>query len=156
MTQTSLPAARAAFTDQAGRPTPEFYRFLETLATAQLGNLSAGDLDQIEAQIEALQSAINGLPSAGYPRLDVQFPIKSQGLLQNGYAKLLWAGTTSDVPEGTNLYFTDARADARIAAHDTVPCFLTDGTAAYMPLASDLTIPCFLSDGTPSSLPLAA
>lgn len=65
--------------------------------------------------------------------------------------------TTDDVEEGRyNEYYTDARADARIAAHDTLPCFLSDGTPSYMHLASDLTIPCFLSDGTAASLLLAA
>lgn len=157
MTQTSLPAARAAFTDQSGRPTPQFYRFLEALSVAQLGNLSAGDLDQINVQIAALQQAVSGISQGQYPTLRVVAPLASAGLLQNGFAQLSWNGTTDDVPEGTtNLYYTDARADARIAAHDTLPCFLSDGTPSYLHLASDLTIPCFLTDGTPSSLPLAA
>lgn len=156
MTQTSLPAARAAFTDQGGRPTPEFYRFLEALSVAQLGNLSAGDLDAINAQIAELRAEIDAIPAGEYPTLRITPPLTMQGLLQNGFALLGWNGTTTDVPEGTNLYYTDARADARIAAHDTLPCFLTDGTASYLHLASDLTIPCVLSDGTAASLPLAA
>lgn len=54
-------------------------------------------------------------------------------------------GTTTNVPEGTNLYYTDARADARvdagIAAHeaeaDPHPQYLTgaEGDAAYAPLS---------------------
>lgn len=154
---TNLPAARAAFTDQDGRPTPQFYRFLEDLAVAQNGSLSSGDLAGINAQIVALQEAVASIPDGQYPTLRVVAPLASAGLLQNGFAQLSWNGTTDDVPEGTtNLYFTNARADARIAAHDTVPCFLTDGSPSYMPLASDLTIPCVLSDGTAASLPLAA
>jgi hypothetical protein len=37
--------------------------------------------------------------------------------------------TTSDLSEGTNLYYTNARADARIAAADTAD--LTEGTNLY-------------------------
>jgi hypothetical protein len=39
------------------------------------------------------------------------------------------AASTSDLSEGTNLYYTDARADARIAAADTGD--LTEGTNLY-------------------------
>jgi hypothetical protein len=31
-----------------------------------------------------------------------------------------WSGTTTDVTEGTNLYYTDQRVDGRIAASDAV------------------------------------
>lgn len=89
MTQTSLPAARAAFIDQNGRPTPEFYRFLETLATAQAGSVSPDEITAINAQLSELQAEIAALPSAEIPRLQVEFPILSQGLLQNGFAKLV-------------------------------------------------------------------
>jgi hypothetical protein len=88
MTQTSLPAARAAFIDQNGRPTPEFYRFLETLATAQAGSVSPDEITAINAQLAELQAEIAALPSAEIPRLQVTYPILSQGLLQNGFAKL--------------------------------------------------------------------
>lgn len=88
MTQTSLPAARAAFIDQNGRPTPQFYRFLETLATAQAGNVSPDEITAINAQLAELQAEIAALPSAEIPKLQVTYPILSQGLLQNGFAKL--------------------------------------------------------------------
>lgn len=89
MTQTSLPAARASFVESDGRPTPQFYRFLETLATAQTGNASATDIAAINAQLATLQDEIDALPeSSGYPKLQVTYPILSQGLLQNGFAKL--------------------------------------------------------------------
>lgn len=89
MAQTSLPAARAPFVEQDGRPTPQFYRFIETLATAQTGNASASDIAAINAQLAALQAEIDALPeSSGYPKLQVTYPILSQGLLQNGFAKL--------------------------------------------------------------------
>jgi len=89
MTQTSLPAARASFVEQDGRPTPQFYRFLETLATAQTGNASASDIAEINAQLAALQDEIDALPeSSDVPKLQVTYPILSQGLLQNGFAKL--------------------------------------------------------------------
>src|SRR5574337_400499 len=85
---TSLPGARAAFIDQSGRPTPQFYRFLETLATAQAGNVSPDEITAINAQLAELQAEIAALPSAEIPKLQVEFPILSQGLLQYGFAKL--------------------------------------------------------------------
>jgi hypothetical protein len=157
MTQADLPGARAAFTDQTGRPTPQFYRFLETLATAQLTLPTSADIATIEAQIAALQHEIDGIGSAEYPTLRVVAPLQSAGLLQNGFAQLSWNGTTDDVPEGTtNLYYTDARADARIAAHDRFPFFLADTTAAYIPLTSDLKLPFFDSTGSANNVALAA
>jgi hypothetical protein len=200
MTQTGLPAARAAFIDQSGRPTPQFYRFLETLATAQAGNVSPDEITAINAQLSELQAEIAALPSAEIPKLQVTYPILSQGLLQNGFAKLAlnqpgdsgtgalkgvtldtwgrvigttdgtitgtagrvtvtngdaaagvptidlatvadtgggsllkfirdaWgritgtsAPTTADLAEGSNLYYTDARADARITLQKGQP-----------------------------------
>lgn len=85
---TSLPAARAAFIDPSGRPTPQFYRFLETLTTAQAGNVSPDEITAINAQLAELQAEIAALPSAEIPKLQVTYPILSQGLLQNGFAKL--------------------------------------------------------------------
>src|SRR5574337_249891 len=85
---TSLPAARAALIDQSGRPTPQFYRFLETLTTAQAGNVSPDEITAINAQLAELQAEIAALPSAEIPKLQVTYPILSQGLLQNGFAKL--------------------------------------------------------------------
>jgi hypothetical protein len=78
-------------------------------------------------------------------------------LLQSGFAQLSWNGTTDDVPEGTtNLYYTAARIDAEIAAHDTFPFFAADGSAAYIPLTSDLKLPFFASNGAAANIPLAA
>lgn len=139
---TSLPAARAAFIDPSGRPTPQFYRFLETLTTAQAGNVSPDEITAINAQLAELQAEIAALPSAEFPKLQVTYPILSQGLLQNGFAKLAldqpvdsgggsllkivrdaWgriAGTstptTTDLAEGSNLYFTAARVLATALA----------------------------------------
>jgi hypothetical protein len=65
--------------------------------------------------------------------------------------------TTDDVEEGRyNEYFTDARADARIAAHDTFPFFLADGTPAYIRLTSDLHLPFFDSTGGANNIALTA
>src|SRR5574337_1178309 len=137
---TSLPAARAALIDQSGRPTPQFYRFLETLATAQAGNVSPDEITAINVQLAELQAEIAALPSAEIPKLQVEFPILSQGLLQNGFAKLAlnqpgdsgggallkivrdaWGRitgtstpTTTDLSEGENLYFTAARVLATV------------------------------------------
>lgn len=107
-----LPGARAAIADQQGLPTPEFYRFLQGLQLLQGSNASQAQIDAINAQLAALQAEIDALPEGSYPRLDALFPLVSNGLLQNGYAQLQWKGTTSDVPEGTNLYYTDARVRA--------------------------------------------
>lgn len=60
---TQLPGARAAFTDQSGRPTPEFYRFLEQLALAQSGSPDGSDLSAINAQLAELQAEIDAIPA---------------------------------------------------------------------------------------------
>lgn len=153
-----LPGARAALVDNAGVMTPQFYRYFAGLERQQDGNASIADLSAINAQLAALQAEIDALPADGsYPTLQVIAPLVSQGLLQNGFAQLAWNGTTDDVPEGSeNLYYTDARADARIAAHDTFPFFLTDGSAAYIPLTSDLKLPFFDSTGGANNIALAA
>jgi hypothetical protein len=158
VTQTSLPAARAAFTDPSGRPTPQFYRFLETLATAQAANPDSADIAAINAQLAAIQAEIDALPAGGsYPTLRVLAPLVSEGLLQNGFAQLSWDGTTDDVPEGTtNLYYTAARVDAEIAAHATFPFFAGDGSEHNIPLTSDLKLPFFASNGAAANIPLAA
>jgi len=153
-----IPGARAELIRGAGPAAPEFYRFFQALAQAQLGSASAADLTAINAQLAALQDEIDALPEgSGYPTLRITPPLTMQGLLQNGFALLGWDGTTDDVPEGTtNLYYTDARADARIAAHDTFPFFAADGSAAYIALTSDLKLPFFAGNGDAANIPLAA
>jgi hypothetical protein len=67
------------------------------------------------------------------------------------------AATTDDLAEGTgNLYYTDARADARISAHAKFPFFASDGTSSPIVITSDLELPFFISSGTASNIPLAA
>lgn len=113
MTQASLPAARAAMVDSSGVATPEFYRFFAALQRAQNGNPSSAEIAAINAQLAALQAEIDALPKGGsYPVLRALAPLYSDGLLQNGFAQLRWNGTTSDVPEGDNLYYTDERVRA--------------------------------------------
>jgi hypothetical protein len=54
----------------------------------------------------------------------------NQYLKTNGSGQLSWDSlTTADVTEGANLYFTNARADARIAAADTGD--LSEGSNLY-------------------------
>lgn len=153
-----LPGARAALVDNQGVMRPEYYRYFAALENQQSGNASASDIAAINAKLAAIQDEINALPEGGgYPTLRVTAPLVSSGLLQNGFALLSWAGTTDDVPEGTtNLYYTDARADARIAAHDTFPFFLADGSPAYIPLTSDIHLPFFDSTGGANNIALAA
>jgi hypothetical protein len=67
------------------------------------------------------------------------------------------AATTNDLPEGaTNLYFTNPRADARVALHRKVPARLSDGTASPIPLNADGSVPARLSNGTVSNIPTQA
>lgn len=110
-----LPGARAALVDKAGITTPPFYRYFQALERLLAGTASAADIAAINAQISAIQAEIAALPKASFPTLQVSAPLTSAGLLQNGFARLGWKGTTSDVPEGTNLYYTDARVDARLS-----------------------------------------
>lgn len=153
-----LPGARADLIEGAGPTSQPFYRWFLAIEQAALGAATPADVSQVEAQIAALQAEIAALPhGTGYPTLQVQAPITQSGLLQNGFAQIGWGGTTDDVPEGTtNLYYTDARADARIAAHDTFPFFASDGSAAYIHLTSDLKLPFFANDGSAQNIPLAA
>lgn len=109
MSRARLPGARAPIAGNEPA-TPQFYRFLAALETLQDGNPTTADIAAINAQLVALREEIDALPQgAGYPILRVLAPLMSDGLLQNGFAQLRWGGTTSDVPEGSNLYYTAAR-----------------------------------------------
>jgi|GEM_PF-3391682 len=67
------------------------------------------------------------------------------------------AATTNDLPEGTtNLYFTNARTDARIALFRRVPARLSDGTFSPIPLNASGELPAKLADGTVSNIPVVA
>jgi len=89
MGKSVLPSARAAAVDSQGAMTPQFFRFFQALSDAQAGNASAADIAAINAQLAELQAEIDALPqSSGYPKLQATYPILSQGLLQNGFAKL--------------------------------------------------------------------
>lgn len=124
-----LPGARAQLADAGGITTPAFYRFFAALQDLQSGG--AIDVSALQAEVDALQAQVNGLPSAQYPTLQAQWPIVSQGLLQNGFANLVWQGTTDDVPEGSRLYFTTARAytaaKAALVAGPNVTITANDG-----------------------------
>jgi len=109
----SLPQASARLVDGNGFPTREFYRFFQSLASIQQTNSSAAQIAALQAAVTQLQEEIDNLPDGHYPTLRAIFPIVSYGLLQNGFAQLVWKGTTDDVPEGTsNLYYTDDRVRA--------------------------------------------
>jgi hypothetical protein len=153
-----LPGARADLIPGKGPMAQEFYRYFLELGRQQSGSANAADVSALVAQLNALAAEVDALPhGTGFPTLRVNAPLTSAGLLQNGFALLGWNGTTDDVPEGDdNLYFTNARADARIAAHATFPFFDSDGDAANIPLTSDAKLPFFGSDGTESDIALAA
>lgn len=127
-----LPGARAALTPDGQPATPQYYRFFARLGNSA-GGASAADIAALQAQLNALQAEIDALPSGNYPTLQAESPLILQGLLQNGFAKILWNGTTSDVPEGTsNLYFTDARA----ASAAMTPTVIASGETFTVPDAT--------------------
>jgi hypothetical protein len=93
------------------------------------------------------------------------------------------AATTTDLPEGSNLYFTDARAadaapiqsivqgsgvtvdttdpanpviSATGGGGGTFPFFLSNESPSNISLSSSSELPFFLADGTASDIPLAA
>jgi hypothetical protein len=107
-----LPGARARIAGADGLPTAEFYRFLQELQRANTGGANPAAIAAINAELAKIEAIIGELPTVSFPTLIAQLPLKSEGFLQNGYAKLVWAGTTSDVPEGSRLYYTDDRVRA--------------------------------------------
>lgn len=110
-----LPGARARIADANGLPTSEFFRFLQGLQRLQSGSASAADITELQNQIQAVQAEIDALPAEqGIPVLRVLAPLMSKGLLQTGLMTVGWNGTTSDVPEGSRLYFTDPRVYAAL------------------------------------------
>ena len=113
----SLPQASARLVDRNGFPTREFYRFFQSLASTSQANSSAAAIAALQAAVAQLQEEIDSLPAGHYPTLQAIFPLVSDGLLQNGFAQLVWQGTTDDVPEGsTNEYFTDQRAEDAVGS----------------------------------------
>lgn len=163
---TTLPAARAQFIDAQGRPTPPFYRFLQNLKRVQEGDASDDDMAQLEQDIKTIALALGSptgdvadIPpiSSGYPTLRVTAPFRLSGLLQNGFAILSWLGTTTDVPEGENLYFTDARAQSAAVDNAITPgvtnkapsedavakalAKVASGVPYYVPAGDTFTVP---------------
>lgn len=84
-----LPGARADLIPGQGPMAPEYYRYFAGLERQQGDNASTSDIAAIDAQLATLQAEIDALPkSSGYPTLRITYPLLSQGLLQNGFAKL--------------------------------------------------------------------
>lgn len=127
-----LPSARARIADESGVPTAEFYRFLAALQRANTEGANPDTIAAINVELAQLSAAVDALPEVSFPTLIAQLPLKSDGFLQNGYAKLVWAGTTSDVPEGSRLYFTDPRVYAAVKA-------MLAGSAVVSIVADDAT-----------------
>lgn len=164
---TTLPASRVRFTDAAGRPTPEFYRFLQTLKRVQDGSASDDDLAEVQNEIKGIAIALGSptgdvedIPpiSSGYPTLKVTAPLRLSGLLQDGFAVLSWSGTTDSVPEGeTNLYFTDERAQAA-AVDNAITPGVTNKAPSEDAVAKALAnvaagVPYFIPDGENYTVP---
>jgi hypothetical protein len=64
---------------------------------------------------------------------------------------------TDDLPESgapTNVWFTNARADARIALFRKVPARLSSGASSPIPLNANGTVPAKLANGTVSNIPV--
>ena len=73
-----------------------------------------------------------------------------QGALSITQSQISDLSTTSDLAEGTNLYYTDARADARISAATTTD--LTEGTNLYYTDARADARVALLVDSAPATL----
>lgn len=142
----SLPRAQSPLADRGGYPTREWYAFW--------AGLQAGTDDaDVQAQIDAILASIAALESATSPTLAQGPGIQILGILANGYAQVRLAqladsgvgaalvkitrdvygrisgteaATTTDLAEGSNLYYTNDRADARIDAWLGTLVSLTD------------------------------
>lgn len=153
----SLPRAQTPLADRGGYPTREWYAFWAGL---QAGTSDPG----VQAQIAAILARIEAIEDETYPTLAQGPGIQVIGILANGYAQVRLAlledsgvgdalvkitrdvygriagteaATTSDLAEGSNLYYTDARADARVDAGIATHVGESDPHTQYM-LRSDL------------------
>lgn len=96
---------------------------------------------ELVVNVPANVQAVAGLSTAGFVRRDGAGAWSASPIVNAD----LSGADTSGLAEGTNLYYTDARADARVAAGiatheaaaDPHPQYLTqpEGDAAYAPLA---------------------
>lgn len=120
-----LPGARAAIADKQGLPTPEFYRFLLGLQRLSAGSATSSDITALQTQITAIQSEIDGLPRSSFPTLQVAAPVYSQGLLQNGFAKIGVNVADSVIVNGVAL-----QLDGDIAAPGNTYLYSTGPTGA--------------------------
>ena len=83
-----LPAASAPLSDARGLPTPQFYRFFQSLAALNVNSASQADIAALQASITTIQAEINALPKNAFPVLQASTPLVSNGLLQNGFAEI--------------------------------------------------------------------
>jgi hypothetical protein len=101
------------------------------LPLTNIGATTNERLNSILSKINTKLGQIGGL-------LNFEFP------LVNTSNTVSWEGTTTNVPEGTNLYFTNARSRSSIN-------LTTDGTSGpstYDPLTGNLNIPNYQGGGS--------
>lgn len=140
-----LPGARAPIAGNEP-PTPEYYRFLDSLQRLQSGSATASDIAALQAQITAIQAEIDALPSGqGYPTLLTTAPLTTSGLLQNGFAQLGINTLNSVVVNGSALQLSgDAAAPGNTYFYGTdgsgAKGFVQIGSVLYSSSSVDLTI----------------
>lgn len=118
----TLPSASAALTDTRGLATPQFYRFFQSLAAFEVNGASQSDITSLQSEISTIQAEIAGLPELQYPVLEVQAPIVSSGLLQNGFAQLSVAVSDSISITGNALQLSgDAYTPGNTYLYSTGP-----------------------------------
>lgn len=110
-----LPRADTAWDTSGAKPLPSWYQAIREVynrsdagvqaTIAELATL----LGSPDGSVANVPAPLSGAAVNGYNGIDVA------GSLASGVLNLAFDGTTSNVPEGTNLYYTDARADARVA-----------------------------------------
>lgn len=140
-----IPKPQSAMTDASRFPTTEWYNFLSDLQALATSD-DAQEIAAILARLTALENApgptleqgpgirVLGQLAEGYAQVRLATLIDSEvgaalvKITRDGYGRIAGteAATTDDLAEGSNLYYTDERADARIDAWLGTLVSLTD------------------------------
>jgi hypothetical protein len=177
---------RVAIADQQGNPTPEFYRWMASVTAATgadsgpfnsaqfltLADHAGLDVDRVFTPVSGELDGSDGGANAAYTlglasttvvpstygaaTKAVSLTVDSKGRLT---AAAEYALITTNVTEGTNLYYTDARARAALSASAPLTYNSTTGafgiTGAALTKADDTNVTLTLG-GTPATALLAA